>query len=78
MKIQEYLVLTNCLNSSLVSILPCFLCHLQSINKGECPRELEPADQNTAIHVNLVKKDEEWKVSLLLAFCLCFIGKDKS
>jgi len=34
---------------------------LESINKGECPRELEPADQNTAIHVNLVKKDEEWK-----------------
>ena len=35
---------------------------LQSINKGECPRELEPADRSTQVHVNLVKKDEEWEV----------------
>jgi len=38
------------------------LC-LQSIKKGECPRELEPADRGTQVHVNLVKKDEEWEVS---------------
>ncbi|KAG6542848.1 hypothetical protein Mapa_015752 [Marchantia paleacea] len=34
---------------------------LASINKTECPRELEPADRNTPVHVNLVKKDEEWQ-----------------
>ncbi|KAG0565730.1 hypothetical protein KC19_7G010300 [Ceratodon purpureus] len=34
---------------------------LDSINKGECPRELEPADRSTQVHVNLVKKDEEWE-----------------
>ncbi|XP_024385512.1 plant UBX domain-containing protein 4 [Physcomitrium patens] len=34
---------------------------LDSINKGECPKELEPADRSTQVHVNLVKKEEEWE-----------------
>eukprot|EP00850_Spirogloea_muscicola_P003667 SM000015S01167 [mRNA] locus=s15:124868:126493:- [translate_table: standard] len=32
-----------------------------SINRGECPRELEPAERSTPVHVNLVKKDEDWE-----------------
>ncbi|CAM6088017.1 unnamed protein product [Calypogeia fissa] len=35
---------------------------LASINKTEGPRELEPADRNTPVHVNLVKKDEKFQV----------------
>ncbi|KAL2900685.1 Plant UBX domain-containing protein 4 [Bienertia sinuspersici] len=31
---------------------------LESITKSECPKELEPADKKTAVHVNLVKKNE--------------------
>lgn len=35
---------------------------LRSISKGECPRELEPADRSIAVTVNLVRRDhEEWK-----------------
>ncbi|KAL2632360.1 hypothetical protein R1flu_017046 [Riccia fluitans] len=34
---------------------------LASIHKTECPRELEPADRSTPVHVNLVKKDEDWQ-----------------
>lgn len=34
---------------------------LDSINKAECPRELEPADRNTPVHVNLVRKEEDWQ-----------------
>lgn len=43
---------------------------MQSINKTECPRELEPADRNTPVHVNLVKKDEEWQVCDFLKYFL--------
>lgn len=31
---------------------------LESIRKSECPRELEPADRRTAVHVNLVRKEQ--------------------
>ncbi|KAJ7221990.1 hypothetical protein O6H91_Y466400 [Diphasiastrum complanatum] len=34
---------------------------LQSINRGECPSELEPNDRSIAVHVSLVKKDDEWQ-----------------
>ncbi|XP_058087149.1 plant UBX domain-containing protein 4-like [Magnolia sinica] len=31
---------------------------LESIKKSECPKELEPADRRTAVHVNLIRRDE--------------------
>ncbi|KAG0604107.1 hypothetical protein M758_10G145500 [Ceratodon purpureus] len=35
---------------------------LESINRSECPRELEPADRNTPVNVNLVKRiTEDWQ-----------------
>eukprot|EP00245_Coleochaete_scutata_P001026 TRINITY_DN11252_c0_g1_i1.p1 TRINITY_DN11252_c0_g1~~TRINITY_DN11252_c0_g1_i1.p1 ORF type:complete len:413 (+),score=76.96 TRINITY_DN11252_c0_g1_i1:66-1304(+) len=33
---------------------------LESINRGNCPRELEPQDRNTQVTVNMVKRDEDW------------------
>ncbi|CAN6479184.1 unnamed protein product [Victoria cruziana] len=35
---------------------------LESIRKSECPKELEPANRRTAVHVNLIKKDEDFPV----------------
>ncbi|KAG9448629.1 hypothetical protein H6P81_008594 [Aristolochia fimbriata] len=32
---------------------------LESIRKSECPKELEPADRKTAVHVNLIRKEED-------------------
>ncbi|XVF27942.1 hypothetical protein REPUB_Repub14bG0152800 [Reevesia pubescens] len=32
---------------------------LESIRKSECPKELEPADRRSAVHVNLIKRDEK-------------------
>jgi len=35
---------------------------LRSIARGECPKELEPADRSVPVTVNMVRKDhEEWK-----------------
>ncbi|XP_057784833.1 plant UBX domain-containing protein 4-like [Salvia miltiorrhiza] len=34
---------------------------LESIAKSECPRELAPADKRTAVHVNLTRKEEDYK-----------------
>ncbi|GAQ82005.1 UBX domain-containing protein 1 [Klebsormidium nitens] len=34
---------------------------LNSINKGECPRELAPADARVMVHVNLVRKDADYE-----------------
>ncbi|XP_058091577.1 plant UBX domain-containing protein 4-like [Magnolia sinica] len=31
---------------------------LESIKKSECPKELEPADRRSAVHVNLVRRSE--------------------
>nr|GMC81427.1 plant UBX domain-containing protein 4-like [Ipomoea batatas] len=31
---------------------------LESIKKSECPKELEPADRRTSVHVNLIRRDE--------------------
>ncbi|KAI3711162.1 hypothetical protein L2E82_41041 [Cichorium intybus] len=31
---------------------------LESIRKSECPRELEPADRRSSVHVNLIRRDE--------------------
>ncbi|KAK9715027.1 hypothetical protein RND81_06G137700 [Saponaria officinalis] len=31
---------------------------LESIRKSECPKELEPADRRTQVHVNLIRRDE--------------------
>lgn len=54
---------------------------MQSIKKSECPRELEPADRRTAVHVNMMRRDEDYPVSssyILRIFCiflfLCFIS----
>lgn len=30
---------------------------LESIKKSECPKELEPADRRTSVHVNLIRRD---------------------
>ncbi|XP_050206342.1 plant UBX domain-containing protein 4-like [Mercurialis annua] len=32
---------------------------LESIRKSECPKELEPADRRSSIHVNLIRRDEK-------------------
>ncbi|CAI0626014.1 unnamed protein product [Linum tenue] len=32
---------------------------LESITKSECPKELEPADRRSSVHVNLIKRDEK-------------------
>ncbi|KAG8364565.1 hypothetical protein BUALT_Bualt18G0010600 [Buddleja alternifolia] len=34
---------------------------LESIGKGECPMELAPADKRTAVQVNLMRKEEDYK-----------------
>ncbi|CAI9760255.1 unnamed protein product [Fraxinus pennsylvanica] len=31
---------------------------LESIRKSECPKELEPADRRSSVHINLVRKDK--------------------
>ncbi|KAG6419191.1 hypothetical protein SASPL_121405 [Salvia splendens] len=31
---------------------------IESIRKSECPKELEPADRRSSVHVNLIRKDE--------------------
>lgn len=36
---------------------------LQSIRKSECPKELEPADKRSSVHVNLIRRDENCPVS---------------
>lgn len=33
---------------------------LESIRKSECPRELEPADRRSSVHVNLIRRDQEF------------------
>ncbi|XP_020212365.1 plant UBX domain-containing protein 4 [Cajanus cajan] len=33
---------------------------LESIKKSECPKELEPADRRTSVHVNLTRRDEDY------------------
>ncbi|KAK8642227.1 hypothetical protein V6N13_011582 [Hibiscus sabdariffa] len=33
---------------------------LESIRKSECPKELEPADRRSSVHVNLIKRDEKF------------------
>lgn len=36
---------------------------MQSIRKSECPKELEPADRRSSVHVNLIRRDEKCPVS---------------
>ncbi|KAM1015997.1 hypothetical protein TB2_045584 [Malus domestica] len=33
---------------------------MQSIKKSECPKELEPGNKRTSVHVNLMRRDEEY------------------
>lgn len=33
---------------------------LRSIGKSECPKELEPQDRGTPVHVNLMRRDDDW------------------
>lgn len=35
---------------------------LQSIQKSECPKELEPAERRVPVHVNLIRRDEDGPV----------------
>ena len=32
--------------------------YLESIRKWECPKELEPTDRRSSVHVSLVRRDE--------------------
>ncbi|KDP20698.1 hypothetical protein JCGZ_21169 [Jatropha curcas] len=32
---------------------------LESIRKSECPKELEPEDRRSSVHVNLIRRDEQ-------------------
>ncbi|CAN1220123.1 Plant UBX domain-containing protein 5 [Linum perenne] len=34
---------------------------LQSVKRSECPRELFPPDRRTEVHLDLVKRDENYK-----------------
>ncbi len=34
---------------------------VESIGKGECPRELEPASRETKVHVELDRKETDWE-----------------
>lgn len=36
---------------------------LQSIARSECPRELEPVDRKIRVHVDLVRREENFTVS---------------
>ena len=40
---------------------PANIPFMQSVGKGQCPRELQPADPNTPININLVKKESEYE-----------------
>ncbi|KAK6932780.1 UBX domain [Dillenia turbinata] len=33
---------------------------LESIRKSECPKELEPADRRSSVHVNLIRRNENY------------------
>ncbi|KAL6010923.1 Plant UBX domain-containing protein 4 [Asimina triloba] len=33
---------------------------LESIKRSECPKELEPADRRSAVHVNLIRRNENY------------------
>ncbi|KAE9599081.1 hypothetical protein Lal_00044093 [Lupinus albus] len=33
---------------------------LESIKKSECPKELEPADRRSSVHVNLIRRSEKY------------------
>ncbi|CDP11327.1 unnamed protein product [Coffea canephora] len=35
---------------------------LESIGRSECPRELQPANKGAAIHVNLLRKEENYTI----------------
>ncbi|KAI5447146.1 Plant UBX domain-containing protein 3, variant 3 [Lathyrus oleraceus] len=41
---------------------------LESIKKSECPKELEPADRRSAVNVNLIRRNENYRVSFLFEF----------
>lgn len=45
---------------------------MQSIRKSECPKELEPADRKTAVHVNLMRKEEDCPVRCLHLSAILF------
>lgn len=35
---------------------------IQSVKNSECPKELEPADRRTSVHVELTRRDENYPV----------------
>lgn len=39
------------------------IVYLKSIRRSECPKELEPADRRSSVHVNLIRRDENFQVS---------------
>lgn len=38
---------------------------MQSIKKSECPKELEPEDRRSSVNVNLIRRNENYRVSFL-------------
>uniref|UniRef100_A0A0A9CTT1 UBX domain-containing protein n=1 Tax=Arundo donax TaxID=35708 RepID=A0A0A9CTT1_ARUDO len=34
---------------------------IESIKNSQCPQELEPADRRTSVHVNIIKRQEDYK-----------------
>jgi UBX domain-containing protein 1 len=39
---------------------PANLDFINSVGKGECPRELDPGDSETPVTVNLLRAEEEY------------------
>ena len=40
---------------------PANTAFMQSVGKGQCPRELEPEDRMTPLNINLVKKETDYE-----------------
>jgi hypothetical protein len=41
----------------------CVCTHIEH-QQAECPHELKPADRSTPVHMNLVRKEEDWQVGI--------------
>jgi hypothetical protein len=41
----------------------CVCTHIEH-QQAECPDELKPADRSAPVHMNLVRKEEDWQVGI--------------
>ncbi|KAK1422571.1 hypothetical protein QVD17_17854 [Tagetes erecta] len=48
---------------------------LQSIKKSECPRELEPTDRKSSVHVNLIRRDENYREPVVTTVAFQGVGR---